>query len=199
MSRNSTNIARVRVLHHRARFADGVGLAPRILRDAAAHDDVLERVDFLRDVVFEDLEIGGGQVGDRLAVLGRKHVDADVVRFGLEGRARLVLGVPERGLRGSKRASAARTTSVAAAPVMDSLVERAGRASVYHRTFGEQRLDSRAHACDEVVAAIDADAGGLDRLADADADRDGTDDAAAPPHRVAPALDGHRHDRRAAP
>src|SRR5262245_58493173 len=68
---------------------------------------------------------------------------------------------------------------------------------LYHFAFGHERDDPRADLVDEAVAILDAEAGGFDRFADADADGDRTDDRAPLPHRIAAALHGDRHDRRA--
>ena len=90
--------ARIRVGQHRARLGDRVRLAPRVLRHVASNDDVLEGVDLLRNLVFEYFEVVCREVGDRHAVLGREHVHANVVRFGLEGWTGLILRMHECGM-----------------------------------------------------------------------------------------------------
>ena len=57
-----------------------VGVDTIALRPGRADDDVLEAFDLLWRAVFADLEVGGGQVGDRLPVARRVDVDADQVR-----------------------------------------------------------------------------------------------------------------------
>ena len=73
---------------------DGVGLRP-----GRPHDDVLEGGDLLRDAVFGDLEVGAGEIRDRLAVAGRIDINPDKVGSGPERRGLLLwrLGGQRRG------------------------------------------------------------------------------------------------------
>ena len=59
---------RTPVLKLLARFGQRGRLSRVGLRSAAANGDVLERVDLLRSVVLENLEIVRRQIGDRTAV-----------------------------------------------------------------------------------------------------------------------------------
>ena len=80
--------ARARILRRLTAGLDAVRLGPHVLRHVAANDDVLELFDLLGRAGFDDFEVVLRQIADRRAVFRRKHVDADVVRFGAERRAR---------------------------------------------------------------------------------------------------------------
>ena len=77
--------ARAHVLSRLAHLGDRRRIAPRLLRSRAAHEHVLEAIDFLRYAFVEDLDLVLPQIRHRLAVGGRIHVDADVIDFGAEG------------------------------------------------------------------------------------------------------------------
>ena len=65
------------------------GLEALRLSAGGLHHDMFEAVDLLRRVVLVNLEIGRGEVLNRLAVLCRKHVNAHHVRSRAEtGRLR---------------------------------------------------------------------------------------------------------------
>ncbi len=71
---------------HRRRLADGVRLDPIGLGAVRSRLDELELLDRLRGVVFQDLEVVRGQVGDRPPVLRDVGIDAHEVGAPAERR-----------------------------------------------------------------------------------------------------------------
>ena len=76
-------------------FGDRRGIAPRRLRSLTADRHAFELRDLLCHAVLEHLDVGGDEIGDRLAADRGIHIDADVVDIGLEGLAlrRVLSGV----------------------------------------------------------------------------------------------------------
>ena len=103
---------RAHVLRRLAHLGDGRRLAARLLRSRAAHEHVLEAVDFLGCAFVENFDLVLPQIRHRLAVGGGIHVDADVIDFGAEGfelggwrrllRRRVSERPPEEGVRGKE-------------------------------------------------------------------------------------------------
>src|SRR5258705_13167425 len=74
------------ILGRLPRFSYGVRLAARILRSGTPDDNMLELVDVLGDLIFEDLEVFLAKIGDRHAVARRVDVDPHVTGVSAEGR-----------------------------------------------------------------------------------------------------------------